>query len=370
MRFCLCFRENGRLGFDAGAVGKRKTGRISYTCSSDCVSLEDLAPSAMEKLEALSIEGLRIQSGMSDEDSPSSVTYLSPGEISAFPGREGQEGATELQLLDVSGKGGDAADGLMCLAITLDEWMKLESGMTDAEELSSDTTSKALHHGNLPESATGRWEGKNSVRKKGSLGNNLTVALMVQLRDPSRDHEPVGAPMLALIQVERVVSDLVKNAEQGEEPDVEIINSSDNQEKREEEDEEDQGADAPRFNITDVHIAGVKTGDDPCGRRFWASSLQQQSGSRWLLASGMGRTGKHPLTKLRAAAAATTRPSSPATSPLAGGGDTLWSISKRLPPAGRQWRELAALSPPTRNPNIVLPRMPSAAMDLLPGLPR
>ncbi|CAA6666194.1 unnamed protein product [Spirodela intermedia] len=289
----------------------------------------------MEKLEALSIEGLRIQSGTSDEDVPSSVIYLSPGEISAFEGR-GQEVAAGLQLLD------------------------LDSGMIDAEDLISDRTSKVLaaHHGNLPELATGR----------GCLGNNLTVALMVQLRDPSRNHEPVGAPMLALIQVERVASDPVKNGAPGEEPDMEIINSSDNQEKGdEEEDEEDRGAAAPRFKITDVHVAGVKA-DDPRGRRFWASSLQQQSGSRWLLASGMGRSGKHPLTKLRAAAG--TGSSSPATSPLAGGGDTLWSISKRLHPAGGQWRELAALSPPTRNPNIILPRMPSAAMDLLPGPPR
>ncbi|CAA7402968.1 unnamed protein product [Spirodela intermedia] len=361
--------ENGWFGFDAGAAGKRKTGGISYTCSSDCVSLEDLAPSAMEKLEALSIEGLRIQSGTSDEDVPSSVIYLTPGEISAFKGRGGQEVAAGLQLLDVRAKGDDA-DGLMCLAITLDEWMKLDSGMIDAEDLISDRTSKVLaaHHGNLPELAAGRWEGKNSGRKRGCLGNNLTVALMVQLRDPSRNHEPVGAPMLALIQVERVASDPVKNGAPGEEPDMEIINSSDNQEKGdEEEDEEDRGAAAPRFKITDVHVAGVKT-DDPRGRRFWASSLQQQSGSRWLLASGMGRSGKHPLTKLRAAAG--TGSSSPATSPLAGGGDTLWSISKRLHPAGGQWRELAALSPPTRNPNIILPRMPSAAMDLLPGPPR
>nr|GFC96372.1 protein plastid movement impaired 1-related 1-like [Tanacetum cinerariifolium] len=46
------------------------------------VSLEDLAPLAMNKIEALSVEGLRIQSGMSDKDAPSNISPQSIGEIS------------------------------------------------------------------------------------------------------------------------------------------------------------------------------------------------------------------------------------------------------------------------------------------------
>ncbi|GJY40506.1 plastid movement impaired 1-related 1 protein [Tanacetum coccineum] len=48
------------------------------------VSLEDLTTLAMNKIEALSVEGLRIQSGMSDKDAPSNISPQSIGEISAL----------------------------------------------------------------------------------------------------------------------------------------------------------------------------------------------------------------------------------------------------------------------------------------------
>ncbi|GKC39946.1 plastid movement impaired 1-related 1 protein [Tanacetum coccineum] len=50
------------------------------------VSLEDLTTLAMNKIEALSVEGLRIQSGMSDKDAPSNISPQSIGEISALEG--------------------------------------------------------------------------------------------------------------------------------------------------------------------------------------------------------------------------------------------------------------------------------------------
>ncbi|GJV65599.1 plastid movement impaired 1-related 1 protein [Tanacetum coccineum] len=50
------------------------------------VSLEYLTTLAMNKIEALSIERLRIQSGMSDKDAPSNISPQSNGEISALEG--------------------------------------------------------------------------------------------------------------------------------------------------------------------------------------------------------------------------------------------------------------------------------------------
>ncbi|CBI27862.3 unnamed protein product, partial [Vitis vinifera] len=80
-----------QLGSEAGqdVTGgqKRVTGKSSVSrCNklnssslgsdvgSEYVSLEDLAPLAMDKIEALSIEGLRIQSGMVEEDAPSNIS--------------------------------------------------------------------------------------------------------------------------------------------------------------------------------------------------------------------------------------------------------------------------------------------------------
>lgn len=188
---------------------------------SEYVSLEDLAPLAMDKIEALSIEGLRIQTGMVEEDAPSNVSAQSIGEISALKGQGvnitgslGLEGAAGLQLLvikDVDDDVDDDLDGLMGLSLTLDEWMRLESGEIGDKDQISERTSKILaaHHANSLEFIRGgskgeRRRGRGSGRNCGLLGNNFTVALMVQLRDPLRNYEPVGTPMLALIQVERV----------------------------------------------------------------------------------------------------------------------------------------------------------------------
>lgn len=354
------------------AAGRRKKGKGLNLASSDCVemgseyvSLEDLAPLAMDKIEALSIEGLRIQSGMSDEEAPLNISPKSIGEISALEGKVaknsmslGLEGAAGLQLLDVKDCGDDI-DGLMGLSLTLDEWMRLDSGIVDEEAQIGDRTSKILaaHHATSTDLFSGGWEGdkrggKRSGRRWGLLGNNFTVALMVQLRDPLRNYDPVGTPMLALIQVERVfvppkpkIYSTVSekgNSEQDDEPEAEPETKTlAMEEKNEEEDA------IPQFKIKEVHVAGLKT--EPGKKKVWGNPTQQQSGSRWLLATGMGKSNKHPFMKSKAV----TKPS-PTTAKVQPG-DTLWSISSRVHGTGAKWKELAALNPHIRNPNIIFP---------------
>ncbi|CAB4288196.1 unnamed protein product [Prunus armeniaca] len=284
------------------------------------VSLEDLAPLAMDKIEALSIEGLRIQSGMSDADAPSNINAQSVAEIAALQGKGvnvgeslGLEGAAGLQLLDIKDSGNDV-DGLMGLSLTLDEWLKLDSGEIDDEDHISERTSKILaaHHANSLDMIRGgskgeRRRGKGASRKCGLLGNNFTVALMVQLRDPLRNYEPVGAPMLSLVQVERVflppkpkiystVSELRCSNEEDDE------SESVGKEKIEEERKDEKSSEVeavPQFRITEVHVAGLKT--EPDKKKPWGTASQKQSGSRWLLANGMGKNNKHPFMKSKAA---------------------------------------------------------------------
>lgn len=330
-------------------------------------SLEDLAPLAMDKIEALSIEGLRIQSGMSDEDAPSNIRAQSIGEISALQGKDvnisgalGLEGTAGLQLLDIKDDGKEI-DGLMGLSLTLDEWMRLDSGdIADGDEI-SERTSKILaaHHANSLDFIRGgsKGEKRRGRRKCGLLGNNFTVALMVQLRDPLRDYEPVGTPMLALIQVERVFV-----------PPKQRIYSTVSELRRDEEDKESESVvkdeiketpieekitsveeSIPQYKITEVHLAGLKT--EPSKKKLWGSQKQQQSGSRWLLANGMGKNNKHPLMKAKTGS----KSSAPAATTKVQPGDTLWSISSRVHGTGTKWKELAALNPHIRNPNIILP---------------
>ncbi|AQK97839.1 Protein PLASTID MOVEMENT IMPAIRED 1-RELATED 1 [Zea mays] len=357
------------VGGGGNAPSGKKTGRCADLSSlggenaSEYVSLEDLAPLAMEKIEALSIEGLRIQSGMSEEDAPSNISAKPIGEFSSLQGKcaentwsLGLEGTAGLQLMDVKQSG--EVDGLMGLSITLDEWMRLDSGVVDEEEQYSDRTSKILaaHHaksmGLVAENRNGDRKSRRSGRW-GLLGNNFTVALMVQLRDPLRNYEPVGTPMFALIQVERVfvppkpkiystVSDKGNSEQDDEEPKAEEVPDKALVTEEKAEELEDP---VPQFKVTEVHVAGFKS--EPEKTKPWGNQTQQQSGSRWLLAAGMGKGNKHPLMKSKAVVKPTKEAAGQA-------GDTLWSISSRVHGAGTRWSELAGNKSHSRNPNIML----------------
>ncbi|KAF9680422.1 hypothetical protein SADUNF_Sadunf06G0119600 [Salix dunnii] len=340
------------------------SGSLVSETDSEYVSLEDLAPLAMDKIEALSIEGLRIQSGMSDEEAPSNIRAQSIGEISSLQGKGvdisgslGLEGTAGLQLLDIKDSEDDI-DGLMGLSLTLDEWMQLDSGNIGDEDQISERTSKILaaHHASSLNSIRGgsrggKGRGRGSGRKCGLLGNNFTVALMVQLRDPLRNYEPVGAPMLALIQVERVfvppkpkiyckVSELRNNNE--EEDESESVVKQEVEKQTREKALEEEGI--PRFQITEVHVAGMKS--EPGKKKLWGTASQQQSGSRWLLANGMGKGNKHPSIKSKGVVTKSAHP-------LATKGqrsDSLWSVSSRVNGTGAKWKE-----PHKRNPNVIFP---------------
>ncbi|XP_038710179.1 protein PLASTID MOVEMENT IMPAIRED 1-RELATED 1-like [Tripterygium wilfordii] len=327
----------------------RSPNSVGNEIGSEYVSLEDLAPLAMDKIEALSLEGLRIQSGLSGEVAPSNINTQPVGDISALKGKAvdgsgflGLEGTAGLQLLDMKDTC-DNVDGLMGLSLTLDEWMRLDSGEIDDEDQISERTSKILaaHHAASLDVIRGgmkgeRKRGKGSSRKCGLLGNNFTVALMVQLHDPLRNYEPVGTPMLALIQVERVfvppkpkiystVSELRNNNEEDDEPDTV------KEEVKEDIKESTLKEGIPQFIITEVHVAGLK--NEPGRKKLWGTSSQQQSGSRWLLANGMGRSNKYPVLKSKAASKSET----PVTT-KAHPGDTLWNIS-RVHGNGTKWKK-------------------------------
>ncbi|KAE8666870.1 myosin-Vb-like [Hibiscus syriacus] len=334
--------------------------------SSEHVSLEDLAPLAMDKIEALSMEGLRIQSGMSDEDAPSSISAQSIGEISALKGKGfgitgflRLEGTAGLQLLDIKDSGDDV-DGLMGLSLTLDEWIRLDSGdFGDEDQPSKLSKILAAHHAtSLDLICRGSKEEKRRSRKCGFLGNNFTVALMVQLHNPIRNYEPVGAPMLALIQVERVFdlpmpkiycnisAALKKNNQEDDDSKYALKKQMKMEDMKEENSSQEK---EPQFRIIEVHVAGLKT--EPGKSKLWGTTTQQQSGSRWLLANGMGKSYKHsPF-----ASSFASKPSIRSTTKVQPG-DTLWSISSHIHGTGAKWKELAAPNPHIRNPNIIFPK--------------
>ncbi|KAE8665254.1 ABI1 isoform 1 [Hibiscus syriacus] len=154
-----------------------------------CVSMENLVPSVINRIEALALEGLRIQCDMSNEDAPSNVSPSSSSDVPFTVGKDSKlssllslEGAASSQSLDFR----DDVNRLMGLIITLDEWLRLDGGnIVDGDHI-SDNTIQILE----------AYQAKCLVSVSGKSIKHVDL-------DPFRNYEPVGTSMMALIQVER-----------------------------------------------------------------------------------------------------------------------------------------------------------------------
>lgn len=323
-------------------------------------SLEELAPFSLDKIESLSIEGLRIQSRMSENEPPSCIRP--PHFLENMSTSEGKR-ANPGQFLSLDGVGGlqvcsvidsgRANDGLIDLSVTLDEWLRLDAGNIGEEDHDNEHILKILaaHRAECIDLISRRLtedvnQHKSCHMKCGLLGNNLTVALTVQLRDPLRNFEPVGLPMLVLIQVQRVfVSQMQKKhgmmlkhsqEKENDHPFLEELSGS----KAEETDRGDEEA-TPLFQVSEIHIAGVNT--LPGNRQLWGTTAQQQSGSRWLLSSGLGKNGSYVFSKSKATVRSSAQGAQSA--------DILWSISSNVHEQRATKRDL--IIPHARNPDII-----------------
>ena len=217
----------------------------------------------------------------------------------------GSLGSTPLQLLDV--KGDDGIAELIKLSISLDEWIRLDAVDIDYENEVDGEMLKILaaYHADLF-NLGGLQMTRNGLRVKLSgsnshlFGNNFTLALRLQLRDPFRDFEMVGSSMLALAQVERIcipVHDEMHNTN------IETDLSNKKDDLNEEFVMEGTSAEENHkcinvpficpFKISGVHVTSFNV--EPNGRGMLIDPRQLQSGSRWLLSSGMNRTSKHPF---------------------------------------------------------------------------
>lgn len=294
------------------------------------ISLENLAPMAMQQIEDLAMDGLKIQAGMTEEDAPYALNAFSivgqgGGEDVSRQGNTSTlKGVTGVHLLKgakVPAQTAGGGKGLMDMAITLDEWMLLDAGLYNEAENSKDTLAiMAAHHGESkrldPNRKGARW---------GCMGNTLTISMLVQLRDPLRSNEAIGVPMIVFVQAERVMIPTEgKSSGAGE---------ADSQPE-------------PQFKITGVHMAGLKASQDN-RRPGWGSQRQLRAATRWLLANGMSKP-------------------KAATSSVSGKskvkqGESLWSISAQLLGSGNKWKDLMKQNPHIRNPDVIYENQSSRA---------
>ncbi|KAI5057713.1 hypothetical protein GOP47_0027728 [Adiantum capillus-veneris] len=287
------------------------------------VSLENLAPMAMQQLEFLAMDGLRIQAGMTDEEAPYALNAFTMegqsggDEASRRESTGSLRGVTGVHLLKgakVPAQTAGGGKGLMDMAITLEEWMLLDGGSYSEAENSKDALAIMAAHRAVQDAERRTVDPKGKGTRWGCMGNMLSIAMLVQLRDPLRSYEPIGVPMIAFVQAERVVMPA-------------LLKTGGSREA--------ESQPEPLFKITGVHLAGVKASQEN-RRPGWGSQRQIRAATRWLLANGMSKPKgvSTSRAKLRQ-------------------GDCLWSISAQLLGSANKWKDLRKRNPHMRNPDVL-----------------
>ncbi|KAE9613862.1 hypothetical protein Lal_00015995 [Lupinus albus] len=212
----------------ANVISSGRKERIStglWNVDEDPLTAENLLAFTMQKIESMTVEALKVQADMAEEEAPFDVSAL-------------------------NSKNGDNVKDLLTSAISLEDWIKDHS------------------HNN----------------------KQVTMILLVQLRDPVRRYEAVGGPVMVLIHA----------------------TSSDTKEEK-------------RFKVINMHVGGFKVRNGT-KKYAWDNEKQRLTAMQWLVAYGLGKAGK----KGKQA--------------LVKGQDLLWSISSRI--VAEMWLKTI------RNPNV------------------
>ncbi|CAD6204326.1 unnamed protein product [Miscanthus lutarioriparius] len=125
----------------------------------------------------------------------------------------------------------------------------------------------------------------------GGSDGRVTLVAGIQVRDPSRRYEAVGAPMVAVVQSARLLGAA--------------------------------GYSAGRFKVRSLHVGGVKMRCPPSGgggSASWGAERQKLTAMQWMLAHGPARAGKR----------ATTTPTAQARARVVQRPDVVWSLSSRV----------------------------------------
>lgn len=229
----------------ANAMNSGRKVRIStgiWNVTEDPLTADEILAFSMQKIEEMTVEALKIQAGIAEEQAPF--------DVSAFNVKTTEDKEKE-------------NSHPLAQAVPLEEWVRDSSVATSNDDNSST--------------------------------ENLAIFVVVQLRDPLRQYEAVGGPMIALIQAAHV----------------------------------DMGPDnydeEKRFKVAGLHVGGlrVKSGGK---KNVWDTEKQKLTAMQWLIAYGlgkMGKKGKHQATK---------------------GQELIWSLSSRI--MADMWLK------PIRNPDV------------------
>ncbi|OIW11933.1 hypothetical protein TanjilG_02140 [Lupinus angustifolius] len=222
------------------AMSSGRKERIStgfWNVDEEPLTAEEILAFTMQKIEFMVVEALKIQADMAEEEAPFNVSEL----------------ISEAENIDKD---------MLSSAISLEDWIKYQS--------------------------------YNNINTESSdiEPSNITLIFVVQLRDPIRNYEAVGGPMLVLVDAKS--ADTKGNGY----------------------DYKDDDDDEKRFKVTSMHVVGFKvrsgTSTTTAKKNRWENEKLRLTAMHWLVEYGFGKArkrGKHALVK---------------------GRDVLWSISSRV----------------------------------------
>ncbi|PIN09960.1 hypothetical protein CDL12_17455 [Handroanthus impetiginosus] len=223
------------------AMNSGRKDRVStgiWNVSEDPLTVDEILAFSMQKIESMAVDALKIQGGIAEEDAPFDVSPLDAKTTAA---------------------NGKVYNHLLASATLIVEWKKVE----------------------------------NMKGYAGSaLDETITITVLVQLRDPLRQYEGVGGPIIALIHATCVTNNY-------------------NEEKR--------------YKVASLQVGGIRVGSSG-SKNVWDTEKQRLTALQWLVAYGMGKGGK--------------KGQRPTLKRL----DLLWSISSRI--MADMWLK------PIRNPDV------------------
>lgn len=229
----------------ATAMNSGRKERIStgiWNVSEVPLTIDEILAFSMQKIEVMAIDALKIQADMAEEDAPFDVSPIDAKTI---------------------GANGKVYNHPLASAVPIEDWIKITSkGSSDDD--ASDTPA-------------------------------ITLSVVVQLRDPIRQYEAVGCPVIALIHAPQFY------------------------------DKTDGNNEETRYKVSSLVVGGLKV-RTPGRKNVWDTEKQRLTALQWLVAYGMGKAvkkGKRLESK---------------------GPDLLWSISSRV--MADMWLK------PIRNPDV------------------
>ncbi len=195
----------------ATAMSTGRKERIStgiWNVNEDPLTAEEVLAFSMQKIEAMAIEALKIQAEMVEEEAPFDVSPLNS---------------------KTGGGGGNDQSHPLASAVPLEDWIKNYSLATSESEPGDPA--------------------------------DITIAMVIQLRDPIRRYEAVGGPVIVLVHATGT--------------NIQV----------------DKYDDEKRFKLTSLHVGGLKIRTSG-KRNVWDTEKQRLTAMQWLVAFGLGKAGK------------------------------------------------------------------------------